>query len=160
MEARQLGHLWSLSQSHLILPCFTSSLALLTPPALQSFSGEPREPPLLHGGPRHSRVFFVSRMSRKKRRLSTRSTRCRRPRRSARCPHPTCLLSSESAVLTSLSPALHSKPVGYPRAPTPRQEVPCEHSSEHDSLSSHGAFIAVSEVRLIINTQIIFNSGN
>lgn len=87
-------------------------------------------------GPRHSRVFFVSRTSRKKRRLSTRSTRCRRPRRSARCLHPTCLLSSESAVLTSLSPALNPKPVGYPRAPTPRQEVPCEHSSEHGNLSS------------------------
>lgn len=35
-----------------------------------------------------------------------------------------------------------------------------EHSSEHDSLSSHEAFISVSEVRLIIHIQIVFTSGN
>lgn len=48
-------------------------------------------------GPRHTHLFFLSRMSRRKRRPSTRSTHYRRPRRSARCLRPTCPLSSESA---------------------------------------------------------------
>lgn len=57
-------------------------------------------PPLLPGSARHSHLFFVSRMNRRKRRPSTRNTHCRRPRRSARCRHPTCRLWSESPPLS------------------------------------------------------------
>lgn len=85
----------------LLLPIF------LTVPGL--LLGRAPGAALLHRDSRPVPLCFVSRMSRKKRRLSTRSTPCRRPRRSARCLHPTCLPSSESA------------------APAPRPPGSCAH---------------------------------
>lgn len=108
--------------------------------------GEPREPPSPSWGARHSHLFFVSRMNRKKKRPSTRNTLCRRPRRSARCLRPTCPRSSESAVPASLPPGscassqvINPKPVCYLRVPAPCHETSREHSSEQDSLCSQRA---------------------
>ena len=152
-------HLANLTSLCLLSPLPSCSSPLLSPALL----GRAKGPPLPCGGPRHTHVFLVSRMSRRKRRPSTRSTHCRRPRRSARCPRPTCPLSSESAAPRHAPRAcagrrlVGSSAKYYLRAPAPCEEMSCEYSSEQDGVSVL-AEVLFQCASLIINTQIIFSS--
>lgn len=166
------GSQWAAGRPEFLAICgpsarVTSQFLVLPLPLLSSFdlmSRTPGEsqgsPPLLPGGPRHSHLFFVSRMNRRKRRPSTRNMLCRRPRRSARCRHPTCRLSSESTT-----------PVPAPRAAVLTASCHLKHCSSSEgtysvpgnvqqqkqrSLCSQGAFIAASEIDNK-HPEIIFN---